>query len=111
MVKTQIVVNGEYLLHNFISDSEILVYGNLRASIFLKNECTDLFYFVSPFEPQVDTILFVGQNMTVVFKSSTMVVISGDVEKFVMVNSKGNVVKTYKLNNCGEQFPFTEVKP
>jgi hypothetical protein len=110
MVKTQIVVNGENLLHNFISNGEILVYGNLKVGVFLRNDCTDLFYFVSPSEPQVDTVLFVGQNITVVFKSSTVVVISGDVEKFVMVNSKGNVVKTYKLNNCGEQFLFTEVK-
>lgn len=111
MVKTQIVVNGENLLHNFISSGEILVYGNLKVSIFLRNDCSDLFYFVSPSEPQVDTVLFIGQNMKVVFKSSTVVVISGDFEKFVMVNSKGNVVKTYKLNDCGEQFQFIEVKP
>jgi len=110
MVKAKVVVNGKDLLHNFISSSEILVYGDLKASIFFVGDCTDILYFVSPTEPSVDTVLFVGNKLTVVYKCSSVIVLSGDIERLEMVNSKGNVVKTYKVNQCGSEKLLTAIK-
>jgi hypothetical protein len=110
MVKAKVVVNGKELLHNYISSSEVLVYGELKASVFFVNDCTDILYFVSPSEPSVDTVLFVGNKMRIVYKTSTVVVLTGDVERVEMVNSKGNVVKTYRLNENCENGLFTAIK-
>ena len=109
MVNTKVVINGNELIATYISSQEVSVYGKLKAGIFFRGECTDILYFVSALEPSVDTVLFVGQNLRFVYKSSTAVVISGDVERVVLVNRRGNAVKTYKVNECGSENPFEVV--
>ena len=109
MVQTSVVVNGNELVVTYKESSEVYVSGILTASVFLKDECTDLLYFVSPSEPKTSTISFIGSDLTVVFKSPTAVVIRGNVDELRMINSKGEVVKTYKINQCDSDFPFTPV--
>jgi len=76
--------------------------------IFMKDQCIDLLYYVSPTEPQDDTTIFSGKDMTIVYKSSTLVLFSGDIDKITFINPKGDVEKTYRLNDCDKEFAFVE---
>jgi len=110
MVNSRIVVSGENLNTFFISENEVTVTGKLIVSIFLKDECVDMVYFVSPSEPNVETVSFSGNNLTVTFKSSHVVVLSGNVEVMKYVNKNGEIVKTYKVEPCETETPLS-VKP
>ena len=110
MVKARVAINGENLNVFFNTSYEVSVSGKVVVAIFMKDQCIDLLYYVSPTEPQTDTTIFSGKDMTIVYKSSTLVVFSGDVEKITFINPKGEVEKTYRLNDCDQQFAFVEEK-
>ena len=108
MVHARVAVNGEDLNVIFFSSYEVSVTGKVTVAIFMKDKCIDLLYYVSPSEPEVGATIFSGKDMTVVYKSSTLVLFSGDVEKVTFINPKGDVVKTYRLNDCDKEFGFVE---
>ena len=103
MVNTKVVISGEDINTFFISSNEVVVSGKLVVSIFIRGDCVDMVYFVSPTEPNVETVSFYGTNITITFKSSHVVVLSGDVESMNFIGKDGNVVKTYKVDPCGER--------
>jgi len=108
MVHARVAVNGEELNVIFLSNNEVSVTGKVTVAIFMKDKCTDLLYYVSPTEPEVSATIFSGKDMTIIYKSSTLVLFSGDVEKVTFVNPKGDVVKTYRLNDCNKEFAFVQ---
>jgi hypothetical protein len=113
MVHTRVVINGENLDVVFNTSYEVSVTGKVTVAVFLKSECIDLLYYVSPFEfnnQEVGSTIFTGKDMTVVYKSPTMVLFSGDVERITFINPKGDVIKTYRLNDCDKEFAFVEEK-
>ncbi len=107
MVKTRVVVNGN-LQTGIESSYEVLVYGKVMAIVFIKDECIDM--MLNKDKEKVSTFLFVGKDFQVVYKSETAIIFSGDVEKIAIVNDKGNVVTTYKVNNCETRSAFTEIQ-
>jgi len=108
MVKTRIVVNGENLQIGIETSYEVSVYGKIMAIVFIKNECIDMMLNKDKENPS--TFLFVGKDFQVVYQSETVIIFSGDVEKIAFVNGKGDIVTTYKVNNCETQPAFTEIK-
>ena len=108
MVHTRMAINGEELNVVFLSNYEVSVTGKVTVVIFIKDKCTDLLYYVSPSAPEVGATIFSGDNMSITYKSSTLVLLSGNVEKITLISSKGDVVKTYRLNDCDKEFAFVE---
>jgi hypothetical protein len=103
-----VAINGEELNVVFFSSYEVSVTGKPTVAIFIRDQCVDLLYYVSPTMPDLGATVFSGKDMTVIFKSSTLVLISGTIEKITFLNNKGNVVKTYRLNDCDKEFAFVE---
>jgi hypothetical protein len=103
-----VAINGEELNVIFFSNYEVSVTGKPTVAIFIRDECVDLLYYVSPSMPDLGATIFSGKDITILFKSSTMVLISGTIEKITFLNKKGDVVKTYKLNDCDKEFAFVE---
>ncbi len=108
MVKARIVVNGEDLNVNLHTSYEVSVTGKVIVAIFLKDECIDLLFYKD--QNEKDTTIFTGKDMSIVYQSPTMVLFSGDVEKITFINPKGEVISTYRLNDCDKEFAFVEEK-
>jgi len=108
MVKTRIVINGESLQTGIETSYELSVYGKVMAIVFIKDECIDMMLNKDKENPS--TFLFVGKDFQVVYQSETAIIFSGDVDKIAFVNDKGDVVTTYKVNDCDTRPAFTEIR-
>jgi len=102
MVQTYVIVTGKDLLIPRVTDNEIFVYGKLTATIFLKNECIDTIYQVSPMEVKVETISFQGSKFVIVYKDAHTVVLDGNIERMNFINRNGKVIKSVDVKECDE---------
>ena len=102
MVETKVIINGKDLLVPVVTDKSIFISGKLIVALFLTGDCVDMFYFVSPTEPQVDMVELVGDKITIVFKSNSVVVVSGDIS-FMNLLKEGKVVKTHHVKVCDDE--------
>jgi len=109
MVKVSVVVSGKELQTPIHTSYEVSVFGKIDVIIFFKGECTDLLCFNEKSQNDYKTVLFTGKEIHVVFGCSNTIAFVGDLDKITFVSPNGDIVSTYKINDCDAKNGFTEV--
>ena len=109
MVKANVLVYGKELQTVLSTSYELSVQGKAYAIIFIKEECINKLFFDASICDDNKTIVFSGKELDNVFKSQEVIVLVGDIDKITFISPKGDIVSSYKVNDCNAEETFTEI--
>ncbi len=110
MAKYGIVVYGENLQTPITTKYEISVFGKVNTIIFIQNDCVNLLHYREEEINEYKTVLFSGDEIETVLRTTNTIVFVGDVEKIDFIDKNGSIVSTYRVNDCNTDHTFTELK-
>jgi len=110
MTNVSVIVYGKELSLGITTSYEVMIHGKTYSIIFLQNECIVHLNFDEQTRNDNKGVLFTGTELDVIFKTDEVVVFVGNVERITFINPKGEVVSSYKVNDCNSKERFTEIK-
>jgi hypothetical protein len=110
MTKVSVIVYGKELQTPITTSYEVSVYGKSYVIVIIQNECVNSVIFDEKSQNEYHTVLFSGKDIQTILRTSDVIVFMGNTDIITFIDNKGNVVSTYKINDCDAKEAFTEIK-